>query len=445
MFFLTRSINPVITGIYPGSIAEELGLEPGDKILKINETIIEDQLDFRFLQADENLIVEVEKVNGEIWILDVEKEQDEELGIKFKDATFDGIKECRNKCVFCFVDQMPEKMRKTLYIKDDDYRHSFLFGNFITLTNIGTKELEKIVNMKLSPLYVSIHTTNPELRKKLLNNKNAGKILEQLQYLTQNGICIHGQIVLVPGLNDGKELERTIEDLAALIPEMNSLAVVPVGLTKHRQNLPELQPFTKEMAKQVIELIAAYQKKFFEQYGTRFVFAADEFYVLAEKEIPTEEFYEGYPQLENGIGIVRILVDEFYDLLNLLPDRINVQGPRLIITSTSGYKVISPLVMELLNKYQNLNVKVVAVPNEYFGTSVTVTGLLTGQDILKTIKKLDLPQETTIVIPDIMLKDDYLFLDDLTIIDLEKTSGYKIKPVSTNGKGLIEAVTDLEF
>jgi len=442
---LARCINPVIINVYPGSIAEELGLEPGDKIIKINGTIIEDQLDFRFLQADEKLIVEVVKSNGETWILDVEKEQDEELGVEFKDATFDGIKQCRNKCVFCFVDQMPDNMRRTLYIKDDDYRHSFLFGNFITLTNLSTKELNKIVAMKLSPLYVSIHTTNPELRKKLLNNKNAGKILEQLQYLTQNGICIHGQIVLVPGLNDGKELKRTIEDLSNLMPQMKSLAVVPVGLTKHRQDLPELQPFTKEKAVQVIDLIAEYQKKFLEEYRTRFVFAADEFYILAEREIPTEEFYEGYPQLENGIGIVRILVDEFYDLYKLMPEQINDQEPRLLVTSTSGYKVISPLVKELQNRYHNLKVKLVAVPNDYFGTSVTVTGLLTGQDILKTLKKLNLAQNTTVIIPDIMLKDGCLFLDDLTLTDLEKLSGYKVKQVSTSGSGLIEAVTDIKF
>lgn len=442
---MARCINPVIINVYPGSIAEELGLEPGDKIIKINGTIIEDQLDFRFLQADEKLIVEVVKSNGETWILDVEKEQDEELGVEFKDATFDGIKQCRNKCVFCFVDQMPDNMRRTLYIKDDDYRHSFLFGNFITLTNLSTKELNKIVAMKLSPLYVSIHTTNPELRKKLLNNKNAGKVLEQLQYLTQNGICIHGQIVLVPGLNDGKELKRTIEDLSNLMPQMKSLAVVPVGLTKHRQDLPELQPFTKEKAVQVIDLIAEYQKKFLEEYRTRFVFAADEFYILAEREIPTEEFYEGYPQLENGIGIVRILVDEFYDLYKLMPEQINDQEPRLLVTSTSGYKVISPLVKELQNRYHNLKVKLVAVPNDYFGTSVTVTGLLTGQDILKTLKKLNLAQNTTVIIPDIMLKDGCLFLDDLTLTDLEKLSGYKVKQVSTSGSGLIEAVTDIKF
>ena len=442
---MARCINPVIINVYPGSIAEELGLEPGDKIIKINGTIIEDQLDFRFLQADEKLIVEVVKSNGETWILDVEKEQDEELGVEFKDATFDGIKQCRNKCVFCFVDQMPDNMRRTLYIKDDDYRHSFLFGNFITLTNLSTKELNKIVAMKLSPLYVSIHTTNPELRKKLLNNKNAGKILEQLQYLTQNGICIHGQIVLVPGLNDGKELKRTIEDLSNLMPQMKSLAVVPVGLTKHRQDLPELQPFTKEKAVQVIDLIAEYQKKFLEEYRTRFVFAADEFYILAEREIPTEEFYEGYPQLENGIGIVRILVDEFYDLYKLMPEQINDQEPRLLVTSTSGYKVISPLVKELQNRYHNLKVKLVAVPNDYFGTSVTVTGLLTGQDILKTLKKLNLAQNTTVIIPDIMLKDGCLFLDDLTLTDLEKLSGYKVKQVSTSGSGLMEAVTDRKF
>lgn len=445
MFFLSKCIEPVITGVYPESIAEELGLEPGDKIIKINGTSIEDQLDFRFLQADEKLIIEVIKNNGETWILDVEKDIDEELGVEFEDATFDGIKSCRNKCVFCFVDQMPKAMRETLYVKDDDYRHSLLFGNFITLTNINSRELDKIIRLKISPLYVSIHTTNPDLRKKLLNNKYAGKILEQLQFLTKNGICIHGQIVLVPGFNDGRELMRTIEDLSALMPQMKSLAVVPVGLTKHRENLPALQSFTKETAAKVIDTLAAYQKSFLKQYGTRFVFAADEFYVLAEYEIPDEEFYEGYPQLENGIGIVRILLDEFNGLFPLLPDKVVVKEPKLIITGTSGYKIIKPLVKKLQDKYQNIDLTLVAVPNEFFGSSVTVTGLLTGRDILKTIKSLHLPQDTTVIIPDIMLKDGYLFLDDLTLNDLQNEAGCKIRQVPTNAKGLIEAVTNLEF
>jgi putative radical SAM enzyme (TIGR03279 family) len=443
VFLLSKCVEPIISSIYPNSIAEELGLEAGDKIIRINGIIIEDQIDFRFLQAEESLEIEIQKKNGETWLLDIVKDVDEELGIEFADATFDGIRACRNKCIFCFIDQMPEKLRDSLYVKDDDYRHSFLFGNFITLTNLKTSELEKIVKRKLSPLYVSIHTTNPEIRKKILNNKNASKILEQLQFLTQNGIYIHGQIVLVPGINDGAELKKTIDDLAALIPQLQSLAVVPVGLTKFRENLKPLKPFTKKQAAQVIDMLTDYQHKFLKSAETRFVFAADEFYVLADYEIPDEEFYEGFPQLENGVGIVRLFIDEFKDLFSLLPERTEDKRPKLLLTSVSGYNVIYPLVKQLETRFKDINIKLVPVINDFFGASVTVTGLLTGQDIINTVVGMNLPKETIVIIPDITLKDDYLFLDDLTVNDVQQSTGYRIQPVATSGKGLIEAVTGL--
>jgi putative radical SAM enzyme (TIGR03279 family) len=443
LFFLSSYINPVISRVIAESIAEELGLESGDKIIKINGTIVEDQLDFRFLQAEEKLIIEVEKNNGEQWILEVEKDIDEELGVEFEEATFDGVKTCRNKCLFCFVDQMPNKMRDTLYVKDDDYRHSFLFGNFITLTNLTSKELEKIVRQKISPLYVSIHTTNPDLRRQLLNNRHAGKILEQLKYLVNNGIYIHGQVVLVPGLNEGKELARTIEELSMLMPQLMSLAVVPVGLTKFRSNLPPLKSFTKNQAAEVIGLITSYQNKFLKQFGTRFVFPADEFYILAEYKIPDVEYYEGFPQLENGIGIVRLFLDEFDELFLKLPEKVSCNRTRLLLTATSGYKIIYPLVERIKNKYKNLNIKLLSVSNNFFGPSVTVTGLLTGQDIIKTINGLNMPKDTLVIIPDVMLKENYLFLDDETLDSVQQSTGLEIISVTTSGKGLIEAITGL--
>jgi putative radical SAM enzyme (TIGR03279 family) len=345
--------------------------------------------------------------------------------------------------LFCFVDQMPNKMRDTLYVKDDDYRHSFLFGNFITLTNLTSKELEKIVRQKISPLYVSIHTTNPDLRRQLLNNRHAGKILEQLKYLVNNGIYIHGQVVLVPGLNEGKELARTIEELSMLMPQLMSLAVVPVGLTKFRSNLPPLKSFTKNQAAEVIGLITSYQNKFLKQFGTRFVFPADEFYILAEYKIPDVEYYEGFPQLENGIGIVRLFLDEFDELFLKLPEKVSCNRTRLLLTATSGYKIIYPLVERIKNKYKNLNIKLLSVSNNFFGPSVTVTGLLTGQDIIKTINGLNMPKDTLVIIPDVMLKENYLFLDDETLDSVQQSTGLEIISVTTSGKGLIEAITGL--
>lgn len=441
MLFLPDCIGAIITKIWPGSLAEELGLEPGDKIIQINDTAIEDQIAFRFLQTDENLEIEVQKKNGETWILDVEKELDEDLGIQFEQATFDGIKSCRNKCIFCFIDQMPSLLRDTLYVKDDDYRHSFLFGNFITLTNLNSKELDRIVKLKLSPLYVSIHTTNSELRRKLLNNKNAGKIFDQLTYLTNHGISIHGQIVLVPGLNDGKELKRTIEDLTKLAPNILSLAVVPVGVTKFREGLTQIKPFTKAQASQVLSIIKEYQNKFLSAVGSRFVFAADEFYILAEQEIPEEDHYEDYPQLENGVGIVRLFMEEYEELFALLPKKVDDNRFKLLLTSDSAYKILGSLVKRLKDKYNNLDIQLEAVINDFFGPTVTVAGLLTGHDLLTTLKKFSLPQNTKIIFPDIMLKESYLFLDGLTVNDIREKTGYYIEPVETSAKGLIKAIT----
>lgn len=438
-------INAIISGIVPGSIAEELEIVPGDKLLKINDQIVEDQIAYKYLQANEYVELEIEKANGEIWILEIEKDIDEDLGLIFDDATFDGIKQCRNKCIFCFVDQMPRNLRNSLYVKDDDYRYSFLFGNFITLTNLSEAELQRIVDWKLSPLYVSVHTTNPQLRCQMLGNRHAGKIMEQLAYLVKNQIQIHAQIVLVPGVNDGRELEKTIEDLASLSPGIMSVAVVPVGLTSYRKGLTPLNTFKKSEAQKVLELINGYQKKFLQILGTRFVFAADEFFILGERKVPEASYYEGYPQLENGVGLVRMFMDDFAALKKNLPQQVNLFRKVAVVTGKSASKILSGLIDDLKKRYPGLQAELISLSNSFFGPTVTVAGLLTGHDLIKGLSSLGLAKDVSIIIPDVMLKDGNLFLDDLTLSQVEMNTGYKICPVNTTAKALVEALLNIKM
>lgn len=438
-------IEAIISAIVPGSIAEELEIAPGDKLLKINNQIIEDQIAYKFLQADDYVELEIEKANGEVWILEVEKDIDEDLGLVFDQATFDGVKQCYNKCIFCFVDQMPPNLRDSLYVKDDDYRYSFLFGNFITLTNIKEADLQKIVDWKLSPLYVSVHTTNSQLRCQMLGNRHAGKILEQLTFLVKNNIQIHAQIVLVPGVNDGKELEKTIEDLAKLAPGILSVAVVPVGLTANRSGLTPLRTYNKAEAQDILTLINNYQNKFLPRLGTRFVFAADEFFIIGEEKIPEAAYYEGYPQLENGVGVVRIFLDDFYQWKQKLPVQLDNFNKVVIVTGQSAYPILRGLFSDLKRIYPELKAEVIALTNTFFGPTVTVAGLLTGQDLIKGLMSLNMTEDVSIVIPDIMLKDREIFLDDLTLKEVEKKVGYEIRSIPTTAKALLETLLNIKL
>ncbi|AGB41531.1 Fe-S oxidoreductase [Halobacteroides halobius DSM 5150] len=424
------------------SIADELGLNPGDRIIKINGQTIKDFIEYKFLITDTYLELEVITLEGEYWVLEIEKGYDETLGIDFSDIIFDELKTCHNNCVFCFVDQAPSNSRDTLNKKDDDYRFSFLSGSYITLTNLSKEEFNRIKRLRLSPLNISVHSTNPRVRKKMLGNKQAGKILEQIKELIAAGIKLNTQIVLCPEINDGQYLEETIKKLGEFVPQINSLAIVPVGLTKFRDDLYNLRSFTTEEAQRVIKTVEDWQAKFKEKHGFNFVYLADEFYFLANKPIPSAKNYDQFPQLENGIGMVRILWDQFTELKNQIPVSLEQTRKVTVVTGVLGAKALAPLV-ESLNNIDNLEVDLLEVENDYFGSEVTVTGLLTGRDILSTLAKSKLGE--VVLIPEVLLNDDQLFLDDLAWSEFKKEISSQLLRVDNKALDLVEKVLGIEL
>jgi len=428
----------IIKDIEAGSIAEELELEPGDELVSINGNEIKDVLDYHYLIKDEYLTVIIKKKDGEEWELDIEKDYDEDLGIIFEDGLMDEYRSCRNKCIFCFIDQMPPGMRETLYFKDDDARLSFLQGNYITLTNISDEELDRIIFYKLSPINISIHTTNEELRCKMLTNRFAGTALQKMKKLKDAGIVMNGQIVLCKGWNDGDELEKTLHDLAAFIPELNSVSVVPVGLTRFREGLTQLEPFTKEDSLKVLSQIHRWQGIFLKHYGTRLVYASDEWYLKAGLPIPDEESYEGYPQIENGVGLVRSLQTEFEEALEeLVPDE-RVRNLSLA-TGVLAAPVIESLIKKLNIKFPNVKVKVYTITNNYFGPLITVAGLLTGKDIIEQLQGKELYD--ALLLPGVLLRSgEDVLLDDVTVSDIERSLQTKVRIVQSDGKSLVDAI-----
>ncbi|WIF94739.1 DUF512 domain-containing protein [Caminicella sporogenes] len=431
----------IIANIVKGSIAEEIGIEPGDVLHSINGREINDIIDYLYHTADEYLEVEIEKENGEIWILEIEKEYDEDLGIIFSNPILDKANHCRNKCIFCFIDQLPKNMRKSLYFKDDDSRLSFLQGNFVTLTNLSDKDIDRIIEYNISPINVSIHTTNPQLRVKMLNNKTAGNILERLNKLTKNRILINGQIVLCPNINDKDELDRTIEDLYPLYPNLHSLAIVPVGVTKYREKLFPLKPFTKQQSIEVIKQIEKWQSFLKQKINTNFVYLSDEFFITADYDLPEYEEYEGFPQIENGVGLIRKFEFEFLSFLKKLPSNLKVKKDVSVITGTSAKKFIEGLAKKLMNKFKELNITVHAIKNEFFGETITVAGLITGQDIIKQLNGKYLGDR--VIIPKSMLKsDEDIFLDDISVKELEKRLKTKVLVSQVNGKDFIKKIIE---
>ena len=379
----------LIKSVTPGSIAEEMEIEAGDYLLEVNGTTIVDIFDYQLLCMDEFIDVVIEKSNGEQWELEIEKDENEELGLEFENGLMDEYRSCCNKCMFCFIDQMPPGMRETLYFKDDDSRLSFLQGNYITLTNMNENDVDRIIRYNLSPINISVHTTNPKLRCKMLNNRFAGDKLKYIDRLNAADVEMNGQVVLCKNVNDKEELERTISDLEKYIPNMRSVSIVPSGLTKFRDGLYPLELFEKEDACAVIDTIEKWQKHFYEKYGIHFIHASDEWYILAEREMPEEERYDGYLQLENGVGMIRSFIEEVKDYLDSIEgdDRvINVST----ISGVLAYDTIKSSCDKINKKFPNVNVHVYKIINDYFGHSITVTGLLTGQDICSQLSGKEL-------------------------------------------------------
>lgn len=429
-----------IVDVQKGSPCWLLGIRAGDVLLRINGKTIIDILDYRFEETGEELSLTVRHPDDTVSDYVVEKDEDEELGLVYAESLMDDYRSCRNRCIFCFIDQMPPGMRDTLYFKDDDTRLSFLQGNYVTLTNVSDEELERICYYKLSPINVSVHTTNPELRRKMLCNRFAGTILEKLNRLKEAGITMNGQIVLVKGVNDGEELERTIHDLTAYIPYMQSLSVVPVGLTRFREGLAELLPFEKEDAKDVLKRIRKWQGICMEYFQTRFVYPSDEWYLTADEEIPGEEDYEGYPQIENGVGMIRSLVKETEDCIAAAAGDDRVRNLS-IATGMLAAPTIKMLCEKVREKFPNVNATVYAIRNDFFGERITVSGLLTGQDIMAQLK--DKPLGERLILPANLLRSgEDVLLDDYHVPDIEKALNIPIRIGESNGRDFLDSLIE---
>ncbi|KAE9637160.1 MAG: hypothetical protein PWP07_1824 [Epulopiscium sp.] len=432
-----------ITKVLSGSIAEELGIEEGDILLAINDQSIEDVFDYRYLLSDEFITLLVRKNSQEEWEFEIEKEIDEDLGLVFENELMDDLKPCRNKCVFCFIDQLPPHMRKTVYFKDDDWRMSFLYGNYITLTNMSDKDFERLLFYRLSPMNISVHATDPEVRKKMLNNRFAGDILERIKRIVDAGIEVNCQIVLCKGLNDGEILEKTIKDLGRFLPGIKSTSVVPVGISKFRHELYPLIPFEKEDARAVIKIIHKWQDYFKKKYNNSFIYAADEFYLTGEVEIPEFEKYEDFPQIENGVGMVALMKHEFDEYYKTLPEVLDEYIDVSIATGVITYPFICELVDRLNQKYPNLSVRIYPITNYFFGEKITVSGLMTGQDLLGQLKHKELGSR--LLLPQNAFRDnDTILLDDMYVEDLEKELNIPITIVENSGKEFIKAILNIK-
>lgn len=428
-----------IISVLPGSIADELEISPGDVLVSVNDMPVKDVFDYHYQLNEEYLTVLIRKPDGEEWEYEIEKDYADDLGMEFENGLMDDYRSCCNKCIFCFIDQMPPGMRKTLYFKDDDSRLSFLQGNYITLTNMKEEDIERIILYKLAPINISIQAMNPALRCKMLNNRFAGDALLKIRRLCGAGIEMNAQIVLCRGINDGEELERSIRELTEYIPQMRSVSVVPAGLTRYREGLYPLKPFTKQEARGVLEQIHRWQDACFRKWGTHFVHAGDEWYLLAGMPLPPQESYDGYVQLENGVGMLRLLLDEFYQALDAEQDMDELPAKK--ITAATGM-LAAPFIRQLaeafMQRHPQTQIEVVAVRNDFFGEQITVAGLLTGQDILKQLQKKQLG--SCLLLPCSLLRSgEEVFLDDMTVSGLKKALQVEIVIVNSNGQDLYDA------
>ena len=429
-----------ISDVLAGSIGEEMGIEPGDVLLSVNGEPIEDIFDYHYLVNDEEIVVLIEKPDGEQWELEIEKDFSEDLGLEFEQALLDEYHRCHNKCVFCFIDQMPPGMRETLYFKDDDARLSFLQGNYITLTNMTDQDIERIIRFHLAPVNISVHTMNKELRCRMLNNRFAGEALEKMNRLYEAGIPMNSQVVLCKNWNDGEELDYTVRELARMYPAMESLSVVPIGLTRYRENLEPMEPFERQDAKKVLEQIHGLQKEFLQKMGTRFVHASDEWYVIAGEPLPEADYYEGYGQIENGVGMLRSFMDEVKAYLETCEGDSRKRQVSLV-TGTMAAPYMEEMISLIRQKYPQITAKVYAVRNDFFGERITVAGLLTGRDILAQLKGKDLGE--ALLLPAVVLRSgEEVLLDDVTLSEMAFTLQTKICVVQSDGESFVRGILE---
>lgn len=427
-------MSVIIKDVASGSRAYKKGVRGGDRLISINGNEITDVLDYRFYQVNNKLKLKIEKPGEKIRTVKIKKQEYEELGLEFSSYLMDKERSCRNKCIFCFIDQLPRGMRESLYFKDDDSRLSFLFGNYITLTNLTEHEISRIIKMHISPINVSVHTTNPELRCRMMNNRFAGESLKALKRFSDAGLSINCQIVACPGINDKEELRRTIEDLEAL--KVECIAVVPVGLTGHRDGLYPLTAYTEQTAGETVDIIEEYGDKFKEKYGRRIVYAADEFYIKANRKIPQPGYYEGYPALENGVGLVALLKEEVAAALESRQPDPRLQRTASVACGECPYAYIKEILGTISSKFPGVKINVYKIKNNFFGGGIDVTGLVTGQDLIAQLKEK--PLGDRLVIPSSMLRfEGDIFLDDVSVEDVEKELGVRVKVSDNSGESLV--------
>lgn len=425
------------------SIAWEANLEPGDFVVSINGKKIKDIFDYQFLMGSHKIRLKIKKHDGRFERIKIIKEKYEDIGIIFHDELMGNEKSCTNKCIFCFIDQLPAGMRNSLYYKDDDARLSLLHGNYVTLTNTSMKELHRLVRLRISPINISVHTVNPELREKMMSNRFAGDIMEKIEFLTKKNIIMNCQVVVVRGYNDGEELEKTISALQKFYPAVSSLSIVPVGLTKHRKNLCELTAYDREASGEIIDVVDKYQNQFRVQTGCGFVYAADEFYIMSKRGFPDSDIYDGYPQIENGVGLVNSFIDEIDE--ELLKDYDEVNGRTVsVVTGTAALWIMKDVVARIEKKFENLKINIFSVENKFFGETVNVAGLLTGSDIINALMGKKLGDE--LFFPTVMLKaDEEIFLDNVTPSHMEAVLGSKVTAVRVSGKEFINKLIGEAF
>ena len=422
-----------IITIDQASTGRECGLQPGDEVLSINGAPVRDIIDYRFLTAEEAIEMEVRRGNEQI-IFEIEKDTDDSLGLNFEPLK---IRRCGNDCIFCFVDQNPQNMRSTMYFRDEDFRLSFLSGHYVTLSNMSRADLERIVRQRLSPLFISVHATEPEMRKFLLGIKFDDRLLDKFDYLTQNGIELHTQIVLCPELNDGDVLRRTLSDLERYYPHLRSVAVVPVGLTRHREGLTAIKPVTKDYAKNFLRIADDYAAEFHQRLGMNFVYPSDEFYLMAGEPIPPASRYDAFEQMENGVGMLRDLVDDFQERqVKRLPKRLGQPTKVTLVSATLAGGFIAENILPRLEQIKNFSPELVVVTNKFYGDTIRVSGLLTGQDIFAALKDRDLG--AAVFLPKSCLNDKQIFLDDWKLSDLQEKLGVPIVPLKNDFSGIFE-------